>query len=71
MARATKCQTKNCTGEYRVLSSYYIKGIKKRHRKCTVCKHEDYTIEISASEYERMKKMIVGLKLLINEYLGK
>jgi len=66
-----KCQTKNCDGEYRVLSSYYVRGIKKRHRKCDKCKHEDYTIEISAKEYDRMRKLIIGLRDLVKEYLGK
>lgn len=66
-----KCQTKNCDGEYRVLNSYYVRGIKKRHRKCDKCKHEDYTIEISAREYDRMRKLVFGLSDLVKEYLEK
>lgn len=64
-----KCQTKNCEGIFRVISSYYIKGVKKRHRKCDLCGHEDYTIEVSAKEYNRLRKVIMGLKILIDEYI--
>jgi hypothetical protein len=69
--KAMKCQTKGCDGGYRVLSSYYSRGIKKRHRKCSKCGHEDYTIEISSTEYERMRSLIVGLKVLLKDYLGQ
>ena len=65
-----KCTQNACDGEYRVVTSYYVKGIKKRHRICDKCKHEDYTIEISSKEYDRMRKLIVGLKVLLKEYLG-
>lgn len=67
----SKCLQKNCDGEYRVLQSYYVRGVKKRHRKCDKCGHEDYTIEISSKEYDRMRKLIFGMKDLIRQYLGK
>ena len=69
--KGMKCNQKNCEGEFRVLSSYYSYGVKKRHRKCNVCGHDDYTIEISSKEYDRMRKLIFGMKDLISQYLGK
>lgn len=66
-----KCQTENCDGEYRVITSYYIGKIKKRHRRCDKCGHEDYTIEISDKEYNRQRKLIIGLKELIRVYTGR
>lgn len=65
-----KCQMKDCDGEYRVIASYYVKRIKKRHRLCDKCNHEDYTIEISSREYDRMRKLIIELKESIRKYMG-
>ena len=68
----SNCKQKGCTGKYRVVTSYYVHGdTKKRHRKCDVCGFEDYTIEISAKNYERMRKLIIGLKILLRDYMGE
>jgi len=66
-----KCQINNCDGEYRVIASYYTGNTKKRHRRCDKCGYEDYTIEISTKEYDRQRKLIIGLKELIREYTGR
>ena len=67
-----KCNQKNCDGEYRVITTYHVArgDVRKRHRKCDKCGFEDYTIEMSSKEYERMRRLIVGLKVLLKEYLA-
>jgi hypothetical protein len=59
-----------CNGEFRVTSSYRRKdGTKFRHRVCDGCGFTDTTMEISADEYDRLQKLLNGLKKLVKEYL--
>jgi transcriptional regulator NrdR family protein len=59
-----------CNGEFRVKSSYRRKdGTKFRHRKCDSCGLEYTTMEISAKEYDRLQKLLQGLRRIIQEYI--
>ena len=65
-----KCPIEKCNGKFRVERSYNIRGkTPKRLHKCDKCGHTDYTIEISARDYERMRKLIVNLKVIIRDYM--
>ena len=67
-----KCPMNKCTGQFRTMTSYDVRGrTRKRRRKCDKCGFEDYTIEVSARDYERMRKLIVNFKVLIKDYLQK
>ena len=67
-----KCPIDRCKWSFRVKNSYNVRGkTPKRLHKCNICGFEDHTIEISSRDYERMRKLVVGLKILIRDYLGE
>ena len=66
-----KCPIDGCEGYFRHKSGWYVRGgIMKRLRICDTCGHVDRTIEVSVRDYDRMKKLVIGLKILLKEYLG-
>jgi hypothetical protein len=65
-----KCPIDKCDGKFWVVHSYNIRGkTPKRLHRCDRCGYEDYTIEISSRDYERMRKLVVQLKVIVKDYM--
>ena len=56
---------------FRVKGSRYRKrmhDLYSRHRHCVACGFDEILIEIPLFEYERLHKLAVGMKNIVNEY---